>query len=210
MAISLGNALGAVTQVQTGLANSAGEKSLLDFINKINQYGVSIKARYEVNFSGIEDITFFVTDITVPDLRQNFGNIYFEGKSVEVPINIEYGHDMTLTMLNDGKGMIYSTIVNWLLNQDAGDSLVDSGYTMTIRSLGDGQNHMGMTITLNGVRMKSVSGLTFASTDASVSTFALNLSVISFTATMGALQKISGIGGAIKQITNLSPKTLFG
>lgn len=209
MAISLGNALGAITQVQTGLANNAGEKSLLDFINKINQYGVSIRARYEVNFSGIEDITFFVTDITVPDLRQNFGNVYFEGKSVEIPINIEYGHDMTLTMLNDGKGMIYTTIVNWLLNQDAGDSLVDSGYTMTIRSLGDGQNHMGMTIVLNGVRMKSVSGLTFASTDASVSTFALNLSVISFSATMGALQKISGFAGAVKQLTNLSPKTLL-
>ena len=209
MAISLGNALGAITQVQTGLANNAGEKSLLDFINKINQYGVSIKARYEVNFSGIEDITFFVTDITIPDLRQNFGNVYFEGKSVEIPINIEYGHDMTLTMLNDGKGMIYTTIVNWLMNQDAGDSLVDSGYTMTVRSLGDGQNHMGMTIVLNGVRMKSISGLTFASTDASISTFALNISVISFSATMGSLQKVSGFAGAVKQLTNLSPKTLL-
>ena len=200
MAISIGNALGAITQAQTGLANNAGEKSLLDFINKINQYGVSIKAKYEVNFSGIEDITFFVTDITIPDLRQNFGNVYFEGKSVEIPINIEYGHDMTLTMLNDGKGMIYTTIVNWLMNQDAGESVVNSGYTMTVRSLGDGQNHKGMTIVLNGVRMKSISGLTFASTDASVSTFALNISVVSFTATLGSLQKVSGFAGALKSL----------
>lgn len=200
MAISIGNALGAITQVQTGMANNSGEKTLLDFINKINKYGVSIRARYEVNFSGIEDLTFFVTDITMPDLRQNFGNVYYEGKSVEIPINIEYGHDMTLTLLNDGKGMIYSTIVNWLMNQDAGESMVNSGYTMTIRSLGDGQNHNGMTIVLNGVRMKTISGLTFTSTDSNISTFSLNISVISFTATMGSLQKISGFAGALKSI----------
>lgn len=200
MAISIGNALGAITQIQTGLANNAGEKNLLDFINKINKYGVAIKAKYEVNFSGIEDITFFVTDINIPDVRQNFGNIYFEGKSVEIPINIEYGHDMTMTLLNDAKGVIYTTINNWMLNQDSGESIVNSGYTMTVRLLGDGQEHKGMTITLNGVRMKSVSGLNFASTDASVSTFSLNISVISFTATMGSLQKISGFAGALKSL----------
>ena len=200
MAISLGNALGAVTQVQTGLASSQGEKTLLDFINKINQYGVSLKARYEVNFSGIEDITFFVTDISVPEVRQNFGNVFFEGKSVEIPINIEYGHDMTLTLLNDGKGMIYSTIMNWLMNQDSGESIINSGYTMTIRQLGDGQSHDGMTIVLNGVRMKSVSGLNFVSTDAGISTFNLTMSAISFTATLGKLQKISGFAGAIKSL----------
>ena len=200
MAISLGNALGAITQIQTGMANSSGEKTLLDFINKINQYGVSLKARYEVNFSGIEDITFFVTDISIPDVRQNFGNVYFEGKSVEIPINIEYGHDMTLTLLNDGKGMIYSTIMNWLMNQDSGESLINSGYTMTIRQLGDGQNHQGMTIVLNGVRMKTISGLNFVSTDAGISTFNLTMSAISFTATLGKLQKISGFAGAIKSL----------
>lgn len=200
MAIFLGNALGAVTQIQTGLANPQGEKTLLDFINKINQYGVSLKARYEVNFSGIEDITFFVTDISIPDVRQNFGNVYFEGKSVEIPINIEYGHDMTLTLLNDGKGMIYSTIMNWLMNQDSGESLINSGYTMTIRQLGDGQNHQGMTIVLNGVRMKTISGLNFVSTDAGISTFNLTMSAISFTATLGKLQKISGFAGAIKSL----------
>lgn len=200
MAISIGNALGAITQVQTGLADSQGEKTLLDFINKINKYGVSLKARYEVNFSGIEDITFFVTDITVPDVRQNFGNVFFEGKSVEIPINIEYGHDMTLTLLNDGKGMIYSTIMNWMMNQDSGESIVNSGYTMTIRQLGDGGDHKGMTIVLNGVRMKSISGLNFVSNDASISTFSLTLSVISFTATLGSLQKISGFAGALKSL----------
>lgn len=200
MAISIGNALGAITQVQTGTANNAGEKTLLDFINKINQYGVSLKARYEVNFSGIEDITFFVTDISVPEVRQNFGNVFFEGKSVEIPINIEYGHDMTLTLLNDANGIIYSTIMNWMMNQDSGESVVNSGYTMSIRQLGDGGEHKGMTIVLNGVRMKSISGLNFVSTDATISTFSLTMSAISFTATLGALQKVSGFAGAIKSL----------
>ena len=202
MAISISNALGAFTQAQTGLANSQGEATLLDFINKINQYGVTLKAKYEVNFSGIEGLTFFVSDISVPDVRQNFGNVWFEGKTVEIPINIEYGHDMTMTLLNDGKGIIYSTILNWIMNQDAGDSPVDSGYTMTIRQLGDNEEHKGMTITLKGVRMKNITGLNFASNDASISTFTLTLSAISFTATMGSLQTISGFAGALK--------TLFG
>lgn len=200
MPLSLGNALGGLTRVQTATAKNAGEKSLLDFINKINKYGISLKARYEVNFSGIEDITFFVNDISVPEIRQNFGNVWFEGKTVEIPVNIEYGHDVSLTLLNDADGIIYTTIVNWLINPNAEESMVNSGYTMTIRSLGDGVKHTGMTITLNGVRFKSVSGLNFISTDATISTFTLTISAISFTATIGKLQKISGFAGALKQL----------
>lgn len=200
MAISIGNILGAVTQIQTGFANSEGEKSLLDFLNKIDKYGVNVRARYEANFSGIKDITFFITDINTPDLRQNFGTVFFEGKNVEIPINIEYGHDMTLTLLNDAKGVVYSTIVNWLMNQDSGESIVNSGYTMTLRSLGDGGTYKGLTIVLEGVRMRSISGLNFSSSDSNVSTFSLGLSVISFKVTMGSLQKVAGIAGAIHSI----------
>ena len=201
MAISIGNALGAVTQIQTGFAKNTGEKSLLDFINKINKYGVTLKAKYEVNFSGIENITFFVTDISVPELRQNFGQVFFAGKSVEVPINFEYGHDVAMTLLNDAKGVMYTTVVNWLMKQEGPDrGLVDSGYTMTIRALGDGNNHDGMTIVLNGVRMKTVTGLNFNSSDATISTFQLNLSVVSFTSTMGKLQKVSGLAGALRSM----------
>ena len=200
MALSLGNALGGLTRIQTGTAKSSGEKTLIDFIDKINKYGISLKAKYEVNFSGIEDITFFVTDITVPEIRQNFGQIFFEGKSVEIPVNIEYGHDFTMTLINDGDGVIYTTIKNWIMNQDSGESMINSGYTLSIRSLGDGANHKGMTIVLDGVRFKTISGLNFISTDATVSTFTLTMSAISFTATMGSLQKVSGFAGALKQL----------
>ena len=200
MAIQIGNALGAWTQYRTGQANSAGEKSLMDFLQKIDKYGVNVKARFEANFSGIEDLTFFITDITTPDLRQNFGNVYFEGKSVEIPINIEYGHDMTVTLLNDAEGILYSTIVNWLLNQDSGESIVNSGYTMTLRSLGDGSTHKGMTIVLEGVRMKNISGLNFSSSDSNISTFSVSLSVISFKATLGNLQEVSGNIGALSYL----------
>ena len=200
MALSLGNALGALTKKQTGTSNNTGEKTLFDFINKINAYGISTKARYEVNFSGISDLTFFVTDINIPDIRQNFGNIYFEGKSVEIPVNIEYSHDISMTLLNDAEGIIYTTIINWLFNQDSGESIVNSGYTMTIRLLGDGLNHKGMTITLNGVRMKGINGISLSSSDSGILTFGLSLSVVSFTATMGSVQKTSGFMGALKSL----------
>lgn len=200
MAISVGNALGAFTRARTAEANPQGEKNLLDFINGINKYGIAIKARFELNFSGIENITFYVTDINTPEVRQNFGNVYFEGKVVEIPVNIEYGHDFQMTMLNDNSGMLYSNIKNWMMNQDSGESLINSGYTMTLRSLGDGVNYDGMTITLNGVRIKSVSGLSFNTSDAGISTFNIGVNAISFEATMGKLQKISGYAGALKSL----------
>lgn len=200
MAISISNIVGAITKVKTGLANSAGEKSLLDFYRKISEYGTTLRARYEVNFSGIENMTFFVTDITTPEARVNMGHVYFEGKSVEIPINFEYGHDFTMTILNDGKGMLYNAVLNWLIDKNDGESFVNSGYTMSIRGLGDGENQDGLTIVLNGVRFKNISGLVYSSNDPSISTFTLACSAISFTATLGTLQKVSGFAGALQSL----------
>lgn len=200
MAVSISNALGAFTKAKTGLANPAGGKSLLDFYSKLAEYGTTIRARYEVNFSGIEDVTFFVTDITTPDARINMGTVYFEGKSVEIPINFEYTHDFAMTILNDGKGVLYTTVLNWLMDHNDGESIVNSGYTMTIRGLGDGENQDGLTITLNGVRFKNIGSLTYSANDASVSTFTIGCSAISFTATMGQLQKVAGIAGALQSL----------
>ena len=200
MAVSISNALGAFTKGRTALANSAGEKSVLDFYKKLSEYGTTLRARYEVSFSGIENVTFFVTDITTPDARINMGTVYFEGKSVEIPINFEYTHDFSMTILNDGKGILYTTVLNWLMDRNDGESIVNSGYTMTIRGLGDGENQDGITITLNGVRFKNISGLTYSSNDAGVSTFNLACSAISFTATIGQLQKVAGIAGALQSL----------
>ena len=190
------NLIGAFTKVKTAFQDSEGESSLKKFYQKVSEYGTIVRARYEVNFSGIDNLTFFITDIDVPAIRMNVTQVYYEGQMVEVPQIYEFDHDFSMTVLCDGKGVLYTTMVNWLMTV-GGDSLLNSGYTMTLRALGDGVNTDGMTITFNGVRFKNVSGLSFSSSDSSLMTFNVQCSAINFTATMGSLQKASGIFGAL-------------
>lgn len=190
------NLIGAFTKIKTAFSDNEGESSLQKFYQKVSEYGTLVRARYEVNFSGIENLTFFITDIDVPSIRMNVTQVYYEGQMVEVPQVYEFDHDFNMTVLCDGKGILYTTVVNWLMTV-GGDSLLNSGYTMTIRALGDGVNTDGMTITFNGVRFKNISGLSFSSSDPSLATFNIGCSAINFTATMGSLKKIAGIFGAL-------------
>lgn len=89
-----------------------------------------------------------------------------------------------------------------------GDSLLNSGYTMTLRALGDGTNTDGLTIVFNGVRFKNVSGLNFSNDDSGLLTFNVNCSAINFTATMGKLQKVSGIMGALGSLASIDANSL--
>ena len=159
--------------------SKAGRASLREFIDKIKKYGTSIKARYEVTFSGIDNLTFFVTDINVPSVRRNFGILHYHGQSVEVPVTVEYEHDFNMTVINDGQGILYPTFVNLLLNMK-NKSEIDSGYDMTVRIFGDGQNTSGIAVILFGVRFKTVSGLTANSGDTGISTFTVGCTAIKY------------------------------
>lgn len=207
MAELLGRIASAFTKVKTGFGDPEGNKSLQDFLNKISDYGTIVNCRFEVSFSGLEDITFFVQAIDVPSIRQNFTNLSYEGQIVEVPINFEFDHDFTMTVINDGKGYIYSTIVNWLMTV-GGESILNSGYTMTLRCFGDGINTDGLTITFNGVRFKSVSGLAFNSSNSDISTFTIACSAVNFTATAGKLQKAAGVAGAIADVFGIDASSI--
>lgn len=194
--MAIENLIGAYTQLNTAFNKSEGEASLQKFYQKISEYGTIVRSRYEVSFSGIDNLTFFITDINIPSIKMNNTQVYYEGQMVEVPQNYEFDHDFTMTVLCDGKGILYSTIQNWLMTV-GGDSLLNSGYTMTIRSLGDGVNTDGMTIVLNGVRFRNISGLTYSNTDSSLITFLVGCTAINYTVTQGKFQKVSGILGAL-------------
>jgi len=112
MSLSFSNLMGAVSK----LTNSYGEeKSLKGFLSTIGNFGVTIKSRYEMNFSGIDDVTFFVTNISVPGVRLNTTEISFAGRKVEVPVNYEYEHDFSMTLLNDNSGFMYNAIKEFLM-----------------------------------------------------------------------------------------------
>jgi hypothetical protein len=132
----------------------------------------------------------------------------YEGQQVEVPQTIEFEHDFNVTILNDGEGYIYSTISNWLLTV-GGDSLLDSGFTMTLRMLGDGKNDSGLTIQFNGVRFKNINGLQVNNTDSNISTFTVACSAINYTVVAGKLTKVSGVAGIVKDVFNYA-SGLFG
>ena len=60
MALQVGNILGAATGLATALSKEKGLKSYLD---GINSFGIQVANNFEVNFSGLGDITFFITEI---------------------------------------------------------------------------------------------------------------------------------------------------
>jgi hypothetical protein len=202
MSISVQNLLGKASSIYERASSffdyeKEGSASVIQFLNMVSKYGTMINANYEVSFSGIKDVTFFVQSINVPEIKRNFTSLYYEGQLVEVPQTIEYAHDFNMTVINDGKGYLYSTISNWLLTVE-GDSIIDSGYTMTVRMLGDGVNTEGLTFQLTGVRFKNISGINLSSSDANFSTFQVACSAINYSVVAGQLSKISMALGGIK------------
>lgn len=65
MALGIGNLAGAVNGVMTAVSK---EQSVKSFIDVINDFGVQVSNNFEVMFSGLADTTFFITDISLPDI----------------------------------------------------------------------------------------------------------------------------------------------
>ena len=196
MGLALGNLLGAVTNLTTSLSEEKGVKS---FLHKINSVGIQVKNNFEVNFSGIEQATFFIQGIDLPGLHQNFTELYYDGRKVDIPINHEYDHDFSMTVLNDAQGYIYSTLTNFIVS-DSTNILANSGYTMTIKALTGDSNYAGTMITLNGVRIDNISGLSFGYDQNDIQTFTITGKLIDFTVTPGALGTAANIFGTIDNL----------
>ena len=192
MGLSLGGLTGAANALATGFAKSS---SLKNFISTLDSLGVQITSRYEVIFSAIPQATFFITNLSTPGMKQNIAQLYFDGRMVEVPAFFEYEHDFSMTVINDSSGYIYSVLTN-LVAGDTGKFLMDSGYTMSIRAVGDNK-HPGSTIMLNSVRIKSISGLQYTNSGGEVQTFEVQCSAVDFTVTPGAAQGVAGVTNAI-------------
>lgn len=136
-------------------------------------------------------------------LRQNMASLYYDGRELDVPINHEYEHSGSMTVLNDAQGYIYSAVTNFLLS-DSTNVLANSGYTMIIKCLtgGEKKSWKGSTITLRGVRFETVSGLSFGYSNNDISTFTLQFKYIDFSFTPGALGKVAGVLGAANSLLN--------
>lgn len=160
-------------------ADRGGYFSLQDFLNKIGDAGTIVPSKFEVSFSGMENLTFFVTDINLPTIRRNMTQVYFCGQAIEIPQPIEYEHDFSMTVLNDGNGVIYSSFIDWLI-QIGGSAVINSDHTMTVRVLGDGINDYGMLLVYEGVRFKNIGGVRMSSTNSELMTFEVGGSAVRY------------------------------
>lgn len=196
MALQLGGVLGAVTNLTTAFSE---EKSLKSFLKHIDRYGAQVQNNFEINFSGIQDLTFYATAVSLPSLHQNFTELYFGGRQVEIPINYDFDKDFSVTLINDAQGYIYSAVTNFLMSE-ASNYLLNSGFTMTIKALTGDSNYKGSLYTIRGVRCSSISPLQYGYANNDISTFDLSLKCIDFTVTPGAAGKVAGILGAVNSI----------
>lgn len=96
--LALGNLLGAVSQATTALSKP---RSLKQFLDTIDRFGLQVKNNFEVNFSGLQDATFFIQSIDIPQTKQNFATLNFDGHVVDVPMVVDWDHSFSMTVLND-------------------------------------------------------------------------------------------------------------
>lgn len=195
--LNVSNLLGAAANLTTALSE---ERTLKSFLQTMGDFGLQVKNNFEVNFSGLQDATFFIQSIDIPGVHQNFTTLNYNGRAVDVPINHDYDHGFTMTVLNDAQGYIYAAITNFLAT-DASNSLANGGYTMTIKALtGDKDHYAGALVTLRGVRIESVSGLQWGYEDNGYQTFTVQGKLIDYTYTPGALAKAAGVAGTVNAL----------
>ena len=201
MGLELGGLLGAVTQVTTAVKNSGGSGggSLKSFLNSINQFGVQVNNNFEVNFAGLDDIMFFVQNVTIPGMELKMTELTYDGHKVEIPVNYDWNHDFTMTVINDASGYIYSAITDFFMS-DASAALASSGHTLTVSALTGDSKYKGTLYTFYNVRIVNVGSLSYSYEGGDKSTFEITLKCTHFTATPGALSTTSNILGAINSL----------
>lgn len=60
-----GGLLGAAASLTTALSNP---QSLKSFLKTTDKFGFQVQNNFEVNFSGLQDITFFIQSVPIPSV----------------------------------------------------------------------------------------------------------------------------------------------
>ena len=196
MSLQLGGLIGAVTQVATAVQ---GDKSLKSFLASVGKLGIQVANNFEVNFSGLNDVSFYVQSISIPSLTLNFTDVMYDGKKVEVPVNYDWNHDFSMNVINDAQGYLYAAITNFLI-EESNSERVNSGYTLTVKALTGDSKFKGSMYTFYGVRITSLGSLQYSYDQNNISTFDLQLKCNYFNVTPGALGTAANIIGAVNSL----------
>lgn len=189
---------GGLTSIQTAFGDPKGEQSLKAFMEKISSAGTLLNCRYEVNCSGIKSLNFFLQQINVPGIQLTQTEVYWEGQPIMVPQVYKFDHNLNMQVIADGNGYIYSTLAT-LMNGITGDTILDSGITMTVRALGD-QNVKGMMTTFNGVQFTQLGAIQYSNQVSGIMTFTVQAYAQTIATVPGTMAKVAGIAGAAGQV----------
>ena len=196
MALELGNLFGAATSLTTAFGK---DKSLKSFLDSINGLGIQVQNNFEINIFGLEDITFFAQSVNIGGIVQSFEDVYYNGRSIPIPTFIDYDHNGSMTVINDGSGYIYAAISNFLMDSTT-SRMVSNGVKMTIKCLTGDKKYKGSVITLRDVRLEKLDGLTFDYSANNISTFGVSFTYLDFTFTPGALATVGGVFSGINSL----------
>lgn len=189
-----GDQLNRKHRIKDGVNHLTEVATLQKFMQKLENIGISVKNRYYLTFSGIPDYSFLVTDITVPNVKMNVGEIKFDGRAVELPVNDEYGHDFTMTVWADVAGVAYFRFREFILKEFRNtkryafdDSymidhnyLPSSGHTIRLEQLADYSTYYGLKLTYKDVRIKEISSLSFGEGQNELQQFDLTCTAVSY------------------------------
>lgn len=154
--------------------------------------------RYEVNCSGITDINFFLQSINVPGVQLQTAQVHWEGQPIMIPGVYQFDHNISMTVIADGNGYIYSAL-NAIMNGITGDTILDSGIMMTVRALGD-NNTKGMMTTFNGVQFTQLGSISYTNAGGGIMTFPVQAYAQTIATVPGTMAKVAGITGAAGQV----------
>ena len=177
------------------------ESSLYEFLGTLNNYGVQIKANYEIEFLQVPGLQFFCQSINIPGLQSINSILYHRGRQFQIPVVAEQAHEVQMTVINDASGKIYP-LMRQIMIEDYNALYPDNQFSLRIKARSDQQNTAGMNIVLEGVRITNVSGLDYSNGDGTVQTFNMDLYVNHTDFEIGEIQKKEGLLGKVDKISN--------
>ena len=160
-----------------------GYSSLKKFYDTLGNSGVLIKSNYECRFENffsheelVNSLTFYCQSINIPGLKTTNTELFYKGRSIQIPTFVEQEHDFQLTILNDASGYIYSAMRGFETSQYIFDNKKHTNVQpcIKINVISDELNHGGMIVELYDITINNVSGLELSHSDSSLQTFTVN------------------------------------
>jgi hypothetical protein len=205
MGFSVGSVVNSAANIASRKSDKgkSSESSLYEFLGAMSDRGVQIKANFEAEFLQIGGFQFYCQSINFPGVKTVNASLFYKGREVQVPILAEQEHEFQMTILNDAQGTIYTTIRGMVFYDYAmSRRMLNNGYVLKIKALGDGVNTGGMNTIMRGVRLTGVSGLDYSHMDNGTQTFTVNgyADFVDFQTTH--VKKKDGLLGKVDKISN--------